>query len=496
MIPFAPSFILLVASFSNDAIAPERMATFRGRWEEAKEATRVPGLAIVGVKDGKVAFTECLGVRRPDADAPIDGDTYFYIASITKTYVATAMAILAEENALALTDPVKQHVSRFELADPTATKTITIEDLLCHRPGLAFFPIVFRDAYTGQIDDTSYFELLSYVRPGAQPEYTNVHFTLAGRVLEAVAADGRYGQWRDVLKQRLFDPLGMSRTTGYASIAWGDPNVAFPTEGTTTGSVVLPHKSDRTMHAAGGLCTTANDAAKYLLFHLGDGTANGTKLLAPDRLRDMRALRTKVPRQDHFPHIWVDGFGLGWQVGEFRGQKMYVHGGGYAGTAAFYAILPDANVGAAVLLNRASTSTAALAFSDALDLLLGNEPEARTLDAVRRAGRGAEWPAVSAAPRNPAKVEGALSLAPEQYVGSYVDDRFGDLRIDLVAGELRLTLGDYDCALDTTGLDRFQACFGPLERFAGRFELSDDGSLVEYVAFTPTSGSSMLFERE
>lgn len=496
MIPFAPSFALLIASFSNDAIAPERLATFRGRWEEARAATKVPGLAVVGVKDGRVAFTECLGVRRPDGDAPIDGDTYFYIASITKTYVATALAILAEANALALTDPVKQHVPRFELADAAATRTITIEDLLCHRPALAFYPIVFRDAYTGQIDDTSYFELLSYVRPGAQPEYTNVNFTLAGRVLEAVAADGRYGQWRDVLKERLFDPLGMSRTTGYASIAWGDPNAAFPTEGTTTGSVILPHKSDRTMHAAGGLCTTANDAAKYLLFHLGDGTANGAKLLAADRRRDMRIQRTKVARQDHLPHVWVDGFGLGWQVGEFRGQKMFVHGGGYAGTAAFYAILPDANVGAAVLLNRASTSTAALAFSDALDLLLGNEPEPRTIDAVRRAGRGAEWSTVSAPPRNPTKVEGSLSLPPEKYVGSYVDDRFGVLRIDLVDDELRLSLGDYDCALDTSGLDKFQACFGPLERFVGGFELSDDGSFVEYVAFSPSAGSPLLFERE
>lgn len=492
MCSFPVPFPLLLA-LTFDSTDP--LESIRARWQEAMRATKVPGLAVVGVKDGSVAFTECLGVRRPDRGDPIGPDTYFYIASITKTYVATGAMILEEKGLLAIRDPVKRHLPRLELADPQATATITIEDLLCHRPGLEFGPIVFRDAYTGQIDDATYFELMNYVRPGAAPRYTNPNFTLVGRVLEAVAADGRYGQWRDVLKEHLFEPLGMTRTTGYASIAWGDPDCAFPTEGTKDGSVVIPHKSDRTMHAAGGLCTTPRDAAKYLLFHLGDGTANGVRLLAPERLRAMREPHTTFEPERVAPNVTVEGYGLGWQRGEFRGIPMFAHGGGYAGATAFYVIVPERGVGVAVFANRSSSSTSALALTDALDVLLGFEPNPETLAAARRAGAGAEWPSPSPAPRDPAQVEGGLTLPPERYAGRYTDDRFGVLEIEWDGASLRLRLGDYDCALDSTGKDSFAALFGPLQRFAGGFELSDAGTEVEYVRFS-AMGESVLFERE
>lgn len=479
----------------GDSIAPDRLDAIRARWDEAMRATKVPGLAVAGVKDGKVAFIECLGVRRPDGDGAIDPDTYFYIASITKTYVATAAMILEEKGRLAISDPVKRHVPRFALADAQATATITIEDLLCHKPALEFGPLVFRDAYSGQIDDDIYFELLSYIRPGNEPQYTNPNLTLVGRVLEAVAADGRYGQWRDVLKEHLFEPLGMTRTTGYASIAWGDPNAAFPTEGTRSGSVILPHKSDRTMHAAGGLCTTASDAAKYLLFHLGDGTAGGKRVLSTERLHSMRARRTTVAPESVAPHGSVDGFGLAWQIGQYRGKPMYAHGGGYAGASAYFAILPDDGVGVAVFVNRSSSSCSALALTDALDVLLGVEPEMTVLDSARRAGANARWNDPSPTPRNPASEPGALTLAAENYAGRYLDDRFGELEVIWDGTALRLRLGDYDCALDTTGKDAFDALHGPLQRIPGAFELSDDGKEVEYVRFTPL-GETVLFERE
>jgi CubicO group peptidase (beta-lactamase class C family) len=385
---------------------------------------------------------------------------------------------------------------RFVLADPAASASITIEDLLCHRPGLQFGPIVFRDAYSGQIDDAIYFDLLSYVRPGPAPDYSNVNFTALGRMLETVAADGRYGQWRDVLKQRLFDPLGMTRTTGYASIAWGDANAAFPTEGTSSGSVVLPHKSDRTMQAAGGLCTTANDAAKYLLFHLGEGALGDTRLMPREFALDMRKQRTD-DAQEMSPHFKANGFGLGWQVCAYRGEVLYGHGGGYAGASAYFAFLPERGIAAAVMINRASTSTMALTLSDVMDTLLGREPDPALLAEVRRVGNNARWAAPSPPATNPVTKDGALSLAPEIYVGSYADDQHGVIEVKLEQGELTLALGDIACQLDSAGKDAFRALRGPLDTYTGHFELADDGQSVEYVVFRIDDGEAPIwFERQ
>ncbi len=478
------------------SIPPARLAALRARVEESLKLTRVPGLCLVGVKDGEIVLRESFGRRRPDSDAKVDADTRFYIASVTKTFVATAMMTLVADGKVALADPVKKYLPGFDLVDHGAAATITLEDLLSHRPGLQCEPVVFRDAYSGQIDDATYFDLLAMTRPGSAPSYSNIHFTLLGRVLEAVEKTPNAAPaWRDVLAQRLFAPLGMTRTTGYASVLWGDENSAVPTNGAGDGSVILPHKSDRTMHAAGGLGTTGNDAAKWLLFHLGHSNAV-PPVLSKDQLASMRVLRTKAPDPIPLDFVSLDGFGLGWNIGTYRGFPICAHGGNYAGSAAFFVFLPSQDIGAAVLLNRDSTSTMALAFVDALDLLLGRDLDPQMIEMSRSTGAGARWPSLAGAPKDPCATPGGLTLDRSKYVGSYRDDRFGTVEVSLDGPRLRVTLGDYDFVLDSTGADRFDACYGPLERVAGSFELSDDGKSVEYVSLAISGTSPILFERQ
>lgn len=77
----------------------------------------------------------------------------FYIASATKTYVAVALLQCADQVKLDLDQPINQYLHQFEIADKEATASISVRDLLCHRPGLNGGPIVFLDAYTGAITD-------------------------------------------------------------------------------------------------------------------------------------------------------------------------------------------------------------------------------------------------------------------------------------------------------------------------------------------------------
>lgn len=475
--------------FADPPVSRAALDDARVRWTEAMELVHVPGMAVVGVKDGAVAFVECIGVRRVRDGAPVDADTRFYIASVTKTFVATAAKILEEERKLALNDPVAKWLPKFSLTDDDAAKSMTIEDLLAHRPGLESSPIVFRDAYTGQIDDDVYFRLLGDVRPTGMTTYSNVHFTLAGRVLEAV--DG--ARWQDVVAKRVFDPLGMTRSTGYASVLWGDDDSAEPHVGIATGAIAVPHKSDRTMHAAGGLGTTPNDAARWLSFQLGDGRVNGKVVLSPAGLADLHRRRSSIDREPMLPWLASDGFALGWQICSFRDEPALGHGGGYTGAICHFLFLPERGVGAAVLANRDSTSCMALALTDALDLLLGREPSPELLERVRDTARRADWPETNGAASNPAKQVGALSLPVERYVGHYTDETWGDVEVTLEDGALRVRLGDFDCELHTTGVDTFEARVGPIRRFPGQFYV-DDG-VVEDIGLAAQSEREILFER-
>ena len=107
-----------------------------------------------------------------------------------------------------------------------------------------------------------------------------MHFTLAGRVIEAVTGEA----WRDDLAQHLFAPAGMQHTTGYADEMYARDDVAYPSQWDGAGFVLDPvRKTDRTMHAAGGLGTSAHDLGQYLRLLLNGGTVDGEEIISVHR---------------------------------------------------------------------------------------------------------------------------------------------------------------------------------------------------------------------
>src|SRR5688572_12309752 len=216
--------MMLLGSAAAAEPADPALRGLHERWAGAMKTLRVPGMAVVVVRGDEVVLLDALGVRDPDGPKPVTPDTYFYIASCTKPYTAAVAALLAEAGKLDLDAPVRRYLPRFQLADADAAAKLTVRDLLTHRPGLNTFPVVFLDAYTGEITEDRYYHFLKRAKPRGQVAYSNVHFTLAGRVIEAVEGKG----WREALRDRLFEPAKMTRTTGYASKMYADADAAVP----------------------------------------------------------------------------------------------------------------------------------------------------------------------------------------------------------------------------------------------------------------------------
>jgi len=390
-----------------------------------------------------------------------------------------AACLLAAEDAVELDEPVLEYLPQLELRDPELTKSLTLRDLLCHRPGLESGPIVHRDAYSGQISDTLYFTLLRDAEIAHQVRYSNVHFTLAARVLEAVSGK----KWQDLLAERLFAPLGMSRTTAYASAMYGEGEHADPmlrVDGAWTKSPLL--KSDRTMHAAGGIGTTARDAARWLLFNAGGGALDGRQLLPKEIANEYFSQQSAHPRPSGRIRI-EEGFALGWNIGKYRERtRPYLfHGGGYVGAASYFCFLPVERIGVAVLVNTSEGGAyvATIVSIDVLDRLLGVTGQPDLLPTYED---GARKRRESAPPRpsgaNPARAAGGLTKAPEQYAGTYTHPLEGELEVRLEQGELRARNGDLPYALVSTGPDAFTAWVVPGMTATGRFELDSGGAVV------------------
>lgn len=469
---------------AGDVQVPADWQPLHERWERLRRELRVAGIAIVAVRGDQVVLLDALGTCDAMAAQSVQPRSPFYLASVTKSFTALGVAMLADEGKLDLDDPVRKHLPRFKLADAEAAARITLRDLLCHRPGLDSQPIAQAEAYLGNLTEDRYYRWLERARPLGQFQYTNLHFTLLGRVIEAVTGQA----WQDYLAARVFQPLGMADATCYASRLYANPLAAQPLTIADQGWQDVPlRKHDAVMHAAGGMGASAVDLGHWIAFHLSGRNPQGQSLLSEPMLAEVHRQQVSMAEAEEFPRGVVrEGYSLGWFTGHLHGRRMLEHGGGYLGTATLVSLLPEDQVGVAVLINE---SRGLLATQIALDVyaqLLGLPqtdlvPElkaslARIEERARRQSE-ASW--------DPPGTARGLTLPIQYYLGQYENEDWGTFRVTEHQGELRFRLGQQPARSHSLAPNRFRYEAVPGQAFAGEFQLSG-GQVRGLVAHTPT----------
>ncbi|MCA9722393.1 MAG: beta-lactamase family protein, partial [Gemmatimonadetes bacterium] len=205
--PMRPTALILAALAAPVAAqAPELPADFDAYVAGVMADHEVPGLAIAVVQDGRVILAKGYGVRALGANDRVDAHTLFGIASNTKAFTATALALLVEEGKLGWEDPVIEHLPWFRLSDAWVTSQLTIRDLLVHRSGLGlgagdllWWP---SSTYTRRevAERLRFLPLVTSFRSAYA--YDNVLYTVAGEVIEAVSGM----PWEAFVQQRILDP--------------------------------------------------------------------------------------------------------------------------------------------------------------------------------------------------------------------------------------------------------------------------------------------------
>lgn len=482
---------LLAVPVQGDDVTLPDFEALEARWRAAMETLGVPGMAVAVVLNDELVYQKTFGQRDTEAELPVTEDTIFYIASATKPFVAMALAALAEEGEVDLDMSVKDYLPRFEVADELATVSITVRDLLCHRPGINSSPIVFLDAYTGEITEDRYYHFLAEVRPTGEVLYSNVHFTIAGRVIEAVTGE----PWREYLNARIFAPAGLTRTTGYADWMYAQGDVAIPTVWTPEGFEPAPvRKSDTTMHAAGGLGTSIHDAARWLRLNLAGGVLDGERVVPEAAVTAMQEPQSSFGAPDGSLRR-MEGFGLGWQRGTYRGERYFQHGGGYVGSTSHFSFLPDVGLGVAVLANTdaGGQALASIVSIDVYDRSLGDESgyDPLSVFAEQVAGVQARIARGGTETDEPPEAE-ALALDPAACVGDWANELWGTVRLAFADGRFTAAMGNLRATVRVTGPDRFHASAPGALDSDGRFEL-EDGAPVALVM--ELEGREVRFER-
>ncbi len=314
---------------------------------------RVPGVAI-GVLDNGVATTRGLGVTNVEDPLPITDHTVFPIASISKTFAATAIMRLVEQGKVDLKAPVRTYLPEFRVRDERVSRDVTVWNLLTHSSG-----------WEGQVsapergDDT----LRNFVStlpdlmqlapldagrdaargrpPAAVWSYNNAGFSVSGRVIESVTGTSINRAVRDLV----FTPLGLAHAgttagdflvnrfaSGHANRADHPPSLQRPF-------------SPSTSVTAGGIGLCVTDLLAYARFHMGNGTtATGERVLTRASLEQMRTPQVRKQGTD-------DDIGLGWHLRTVGPLRVAAHGGTLAGHILLLEIVPERNFAIGILTN-------------------------------------------------------------------------------------------------------------------------------------------------
>jgi CubicO group peptidase (beta-lactamase class C family) len=404
---------------------------------------QVPGMAVAIVKNGAVVHAKGYGVRELGKPGPVDANTLFAIASNSKAFTSAALAILADEGKITWDDRVVAHLPYFQAYDPWVTHEMRIRDLLSHRSGFGTFSgdlLWYGTPYSREevIWRARFLHPETEFRAGYR--YNNLMFVVAGEIVAKVTGQ----TWDAFVKQRIFDPLDMRDTVTSIGALQGRANAATPHGPTYGPPRPFPWYSWDAAAAAAGIISSAGDMAKWLVLQLGRGTAAGQAVFSDAASRQMWTPHVShtVDRAsaERFPSTHFRGYGLGWNLSDYRGRLVVEHGGAYDGMYSQVVLVPEEQLGLVVLTNSMTSIGSALKYV-VVDRFLGGGDHDWSREFLERAKRReathAQEAATVAAARLP-DTKPSLPLA--DYAGTYPSDLYGKATVTLEGGALVLRL--------------------------------------------------------
>ncbi len=413
---------------------------------QAMRAWEVPGLAIAIVKDDSVVYAKGFGVRELGKADPVDVNTVFLAASTTKAFTVAAMAMLVDSGRVRWDAPVIDYLPDFRLADPYVTRELTVRDLLSHRSGL------------GRADALWYgtglprAEILRRLRVEpqtwslrAQYGYNNNMYIAAGQVIAAVTGKS----WDDVVRERIFQPLGMTRTTTSVAALRGMDDVA--TQHILYGGRMVPveWRSFDDVGAAGAINTTVHDMAQWLRFQLGRGTYSGRRLLSDSAFRQMRLpntpIRPDAATDSLWPEVHLRAYGLGWTLNDYRGRLVVSHGGVLDGMRAQVGMLPEEGLGVVLLANSDQSGTLLTGLQyRVFDAYTGGVRRDWSADLLADVVKQRQRDLRDSAKTDSTRVRGTHpSHALADFAGRYVDSLYGEMTVAEEDGHLVVRYTDW-----------------------------------------------------
>lgn len=472
------------AAHAASAQGKEPYPGFDAYVTKAIQTWKIPGLSVAIVRHDSVIYTKGYGVLATRGTMPVNDKTLFEIGSSSKAFTATLVAMLVSDGKMHWDDKLTQYLPEFRLYDPVANEGVTLRDALTHRSGIARGELAWLGSGLSRDEVLHRVRFLKPESPfRSKYSYQNMMFLAAGQAAGRAAGS----TWDDLVRQRIFTPLGMTSTVA-SSRGLTNPNVAAPHGIDHDTDFVKPPFDAENIAPAGAILSSAADMAQWLRFQLNDGVVGGKRLVS-----------TAALRETHTPQILITGgaegrggdsasvkrftsYGMGWMVEDYRNQLSWQHGGNTLGMTAAVGMLPEKKVGVAVLSNMQGAALPALIEQYVFDRELGAPMRDWSAEAYERSRtqrhRADSLQQVQLA-GHPASAQAPLALSA--FAGTYADSLYGEMTVAVKDGHLELSRADVHAPLEYWNANIFKWLLPPTAPTGPafiKFEITPDNTVT------------------
>lgn len=295
-----------------------------------------PGASLMIIKDGRPILTKSYGLAHVEENIPVESQTNFRLASVTKQFTAMCIMMLEERGKISYDHTLKEIFPEFL----DYGKEITIRYLLNHTSGLIDYESLIPDTATIQVLDKDVLKMMveqdsTYFPPGTAYRYSNSGYAVLSMIVKKISGKS----FAEFLNENIFDPVGMNNTIAYQkSIS----EVKYRAFGYANEDGKLGFKDQSLTSAVlgdGGIYSSVEDLSKW------------DQALYTDKLVSFETLE-----QAFTPGVLNDGtkldYGFGWRIDEYRGFKRMHHTGQTCGFATIIQRYPEQKFSVIVLTNR------------------------------------------------------------------------------------------------------------------------------------------------
>ena len=344
----------------------ERVASLVERLEEKREAHHVPGMAVVVVKDGDVILSRGFGATDLENRDPVTAETLFMIGSTTKAFTSTLVGMMVDAGKMDWDEPIATYLPYFDpkVDSEDGKSRVTVRDALSHRSGFSRMS----GLLTAQdMPPRDVLEVANRAEPFDEYRrafhYNNIMYLASGTAAGEVAGS----DWHELVRKRIFKPLGMKASSTRSGKTKGTLHPGYAWVEELDKHDPQPILSIEVGGPAGSIGSNAEDMGRWLQFLLADGKVGKKRLVRADTLGE-----TWTPNIDIAGGV---SYGMGWMLREWEGRRIVEHGGNILGFGAAVALMPEENLGFALMTNLTATPLQQESLVIVWDALLGEPAE-------------------------------------------------------------------------------------------------------------------------